>query len=148
MKKILFLCILASVGMFSFAQSPVKWSYSASKKDNGTYEVKISAAINPGWHLYSQSTPEGGPVPTKISFNKNPLLTMDGDTKELGKMVTRHEEVFGIDTKFYADKVDFVQTVKIKGKAKTNVNGQLEFMVCNDQQCLPPTTVNFSVLLN
>jgi thiol:disulfide interchange protein DsbD len=72
---------------------------------------------------------------------------MDGNPKEMGNMVTRHEEVFGVDTKFFADKVEFVQTVKVKGKAKTNVNGQLQFMVCNDQQCLPPSTINFSVVL-
>jgi thiol:disulfide interchange protein DsbD len=133
---------------FSFAQSPVKWAYSAVKKDKQTYEVKITASINPGWHLYSQKTPDGGPVATKISFNKNPLLKMDGETREVGNMVTRHEDVFGIDTKYYADKVEFVQTVSLAGKAKTNASGKLEFMVCNDQQCLPPSTINFSVLLN
>ena len=148
MKQTLLLCLLVSVSLFSFAQSPVKWSYAANKKDNQTYEVKITATINPGWHLYSQATPDGGPVATKISFNKNPLLLMDGNTKEVGNMVTKHEEVFGVDTKYYADRVEFVQTVKLKAKAKTNASGQLQFMVCNDQQCLPPTTVNFSVGLN
>jgi len=76
------------------------------------------------------------------------LLLMDGNTKEVGNMVTKHEEVFGVDTKYYADRVEFVQTVKLKAKAKTNASGQLQFMVCNDQQCLPPTTVNFSVGLD
>jgi thiol:disulfide interchange protein DsbD len=148
MRQIAFLCLWLTAGFVSFGQSPVKWNYSATKKDKQTYEVKITASINPGWHLYSQNTPDGGPLPTKISFNKNPLLVMDGDTKEVGKMVTKHEEVFGVDTKYYADKVEFVQTVKLKGKAKTNASGKLEFMVCNDQQCLPPTTVSFSVTLN
>jgi thiol:disulfide interchange protein DsbD len=73
---------------------------------------------------------------------------MDGTPKEDGKMVTRYEEVFGVDTKYYADKVEFVQTVKLKGKAKTNATGKLEYMVCNDQQCLPPTTISFNVALN
>jgi thiol:disulfide interchange protein DsbD len=147
MKRTVILCLLAVAGLVTYAQNPVKWTYASNKKDNQTYEVKITATINPGWHLYSQTTPYGGPVPTKISFNKNPLLVMDGNTKEVGNMVTRHEEVFGVDTKFFADKVEFVQTVKVKGKAKTNVNGQLQFMVCNDQQCLPPSTINFSVVL-
>jgi thiol:disulfide interchange protein DsbD len=143
------MCSLACVLSFSFAQtSPVRWSYTAVKKDALTYEVKIIASINSGWHLYSQATPDGGPVATKISFNKNPLLTMDGTPKEDGKMVTRYEEVFGVDTKYYADKVEFVQTVKLKGKAKTNATGKLEYMVCNDQQCLPPTTISFNVALN
>jgi thiol:disulfide interchange protein DsbD len=147
MKRTVILCLLAVAGLVTYAQNPVKWTYASNKKDNQTYEVKITATINPGWHLYSQTTPDGGPVPTKISFNKNPLLVMDGNPKEMGNIVTRHEEVFGVDTKFFADKVEFVQTVKVKGKAKTNVNGQLQFMVCNDQQCLPPSTINFSVVL-
>jgi thiol:disulfide interchange protein DsbD len=149
MKRTALLCLAFCAALLSYAQSsPVKWSYTSVKKDAQTYEVKITATINPGWHLYSQTTPDGGPVATKFTFNKNPLLTMDGDVKEEGKMITRHEEVFGVDTKFYADKVDFVQTVKLKGKAKTNASGKFEYMVCNDQQCLPPTTVSFNVTLN
>jgi thiol:disulfide interchange protein DsbD len=136
------------VSILAWSQSPVKWSYSSVKKDNNTYEVKLTASINSGWHLYSQTTPDGGPLPTKIEFNKNPLLNMDGNIKELGKMVTKYEDVFGIDTKYYADKVEFVQTVKLKGKAKTNISGKLEFMVCNDTQCLPPATVPFTVKLD
>ena len=66
----------------------------------------------------------------------------------MGRMVTKYEEVFGVDTKYYADKVEFVQTVKLKGKAKTRASGSLEFMVCNEEQCMPPATVNFSVALN
>src|SRR5690242_11202448 len=86
MKRTVLLCLLAVVSFISYSQSPVKWSYSSNKKDNQTYEVKITASINPGWHLYSQTTPDGGPVATKISFNKNPLLVMDGSPKEVGKM--------------------------------------------------------------
>lgn len=149
MKRVGLLCSLITICFFSFAQSsPVKWTYTAVKKDAQTYEVKIVANINPGWHLYSQTTPDGGPVATKISFNKNPLLMMNGNPKEVGNMVTKYEEVFGVDTKYYADKVEFVQTVKLKSKAKTNATGKLEYMVCNDQQCLPPTTLSFNVALN
>ena len=45
------------------------------------------------------------------------------------------------------DKVDFVQVVKLKANAKTNVSGNVEFQTCNDEKCLPPKTVNFSIAL-
>jgi thiol:disulfide interchange protein DsbD len=56
--------------------------------------------------------------------------------------------VFGVDVKYFSGKVDFVQLVKLKSKAKTNFTGSVEFMVCNDQQCLPPATQKFSIALN
>jgi thiol:disulfide interchange protein DsbD len=55
--------------------------------------------------------------------------------------------LFGVDVKQFSNKVDFVQTVKIKGKAKTVLNGSVEFMTCNDHECLPPKTQKFSVAL-
>jgi len=53
-----------------------------------------------------------------------------------------------VDVKYFSGKVDFVQLVKVKGNAKTNVTGSVEFMVCNDKQCLPPATEKFSIALN
>jgi DsbC/DsbD-like thiol-disulfide interchange protein len=70
---------------------------------------------------------------------------VDGKVKELGKLEQRHEELFGVDVKQYSDKVEFVQVIKLKGKVKTSVAGSVEFMVCNDSQCLPPSTKKFSL---
>ena len=58
------------------------------------------------------------------------------------------EDVFDLVTKYYSDKVEFVQTINLKTTAKTNITGTLEFMVCNDTQCLPPATLNFSVTID
>jgi hypothetical protein len=129
------------------AQAPYTWSFSAKKVSEGTYEIHCTANISAPWHTYSQFTPDGGPVPTKFSFTKNPLYTLDGDTKEDGKLVTKHETVFGIDVKYFDGEVDFVQKIKLKTAAKTNFTGSVTFMVCNDEQCLPPATQKFSVQL-
>lgn len=150
MKKILFLSLCAWLGTSAFAQikNPVKWACVAKKLNATTYEVHLTATVDAGWHIYSQTTPEGGPVKTSIAFSKNPLLTMDGNTKEVGKMEQKHEELFGVDVKQFSGKVDFVQTVKLKAAAKTAVVGSVEFMTCNDKECLPPKTEKFSVMLN
>ena len=100
------------------------------------------------WHTNSQFTPDGGPLPTKFEFAKNPLYSLSGPARENGKMITKHESVFDVDVKYFDGKVDFVQIVKMKRVAKTNLNGSVTFMVCNDEQCLPPTTQKFSLALN
>jgi DsbC/DsbD-like thiol-disulfide interchange protein len=149
MKRLFLVAALAAIATVSFAQikEPVKWSFSSTKKDASTYEIRMTATIDNGWHIYSQTTPDGGPVPTSIEFVKNPLLTLDGKVKEIGKLEQRHEPLFGVDVKQYSNKVEFVQIVKLKSKAKTVVNGSVEFMTCNDQECLPPGREKFSITL-
>lgn len=148
-KNTLFLALVFSC-IFSNAQvkEPVKWSFSAKKVSSGTYEVHLTATIDGGWHTYSQTTPEGGPLPTSISFTKNPLIIFQGSVKEIGNLEQHNEPIFGVDVKQFSNKVDFVQTVKLKADAKTNISGSIEYMVCNDKECLPPKTEKFSILLN
>ena len=152
MKKVIFTSFLAILFVFAgIAQArlaPYKWSYAAKKIAGNTYELHFVIDVNSPWHTYSQFTPDGGPVPTSFSFTKNPLFTFDGKVKENGKLLQKHEDVFGVDVKYFNGKVDFVQVVKVKGNAKTNVTGSVEFMVCNDKQCLPPATEKFSIALN
>jgi DsbC/DsbD-like thiol-disulfide interchange protein len=149
MRRVLLLSAIALISTFCYAQlkEPVKWSFSSKKIDATTYEVRLTATLDRGWHIYSQTTPDGGPVPTTIEFTKNPLVNLQGTAKETGKMEQRHEELFGVDVKQYSNKVDFVQTVKLKGNVKTTLNGTVEFMTCNDHECLPPTKQIFSIAL-
>lgn len=147
-------CIL-SVALFLIyafeavnAQSPVTWSYFAKKTGDKKYEIHLVAKLEDEWHIYSQTTPEGGPIPTAILFSKNPLLSLEGPVKEVGKMEEHFEPLFGVMVKQYSDKVEFVQTIKLKAAVKTAINGHLEFMICNDVECMPPTKKTFSIGIN
>lgn len=142
------ICIWAASSAFAQIKNPVKWAWTAKKLNATTYEVHLTATLDGGWHIYSQTTPDGGPVPTAITFGKNPLLTVEGKAKEVGKLEQRHEELFGVDVKQFSNKVDFVQTVKLKAAAKTSLTGTVEFMTCNDKECLPPKAEKFSVALD
>ena len=149
MKKLIalpFFILFANL-LFAQIQNPVAWTASSKKIADKTYEVRLTANMQKGWHIYSQTTPEGGPVPTNISFTKNPLLVMKGSTKEIGKLEKHNEPLFGVDVKQFSDKVDFVQVVNLKANVKTSVDLSVEFMVCNDKQCLPPVTKKFTVAL-
>lgn len=132
-------CIHAQV------ENPVKWTYTAVKKADKTYQLTFEATISGNWHLYSQNTPAGGPVPTSFTFKKNPLVTLKGQVVENGKIITKHEKVFDLDVKYYSGKVVFTQDIVLKSAVKTNVSGEIEFMVCNDERCLAPQTVSFDI---
>jgi DsbC/DsbD-like thiol-disulfide interchange protein len=128
--------------------SKVSWKYSAKKLEGDQYEIRLSATIQPGWHLYSQNqTKDAIALPTTIQFNKNPLVTITGKVKEVGKLYDEVEKATKTRSRFYKETVEFVQVISLKGAAKTAINGEIEFMVCDDKQCLPPETVKFSVKL-
>ena len=149
MKRIItisFLLLFTNL-LFAQIQNPVEWSATSKKISDRTYEVHITATIDNGWHIYSQTTPDGGPIPTSITFTKNPLVIVEGKAKEVGKLEKHHEPLFGVDVKQFSNTVDFVQLVKLKAPVKTSMNVAVEFMVCNDKQCLPPSTRKLSVAL-
>lgn len=139
-------CVFASSG-FAQIKTPVCWFFTAKKLDAKTYEVHFTANIENGWHVYSQTTPAGGPVATTINFSKNPLIIINGSVKELGRLEQHTEPLFGVDVKQYSNKVDFVQIVKLKAPVKTQLHGSITFMVCDDKECLPPAEKKFSIAL-
>jgi hypothetical protein len=147
--KILIIAIAAlfTVGVAS-AQlaNPVSWTYTSKKISDNVYEVQMTATIQPGWHLYSQTQPKDAIAsPTSISFNKNPLVEFDGKIKEIGKLEKFKDEELDVSANQYSKQVMFTQKIKLKGKAKTAVTGKVNFQTCDDKKCLPPKTVNFSI---
>ena len=139
--------LLAPAGIMAQVKNPVKWTYTAKKLSTGKYELHMTATVEKGWHLYSQKTPQGGPVPTAFTFTKNPLVSLSGPVNEVGNLESHFEKLFDVDVKQYSDKVDFVQVAMVKGTVKTNIIGKVEYMLCNDKECLPPKEVNFSIAL-
>jgi len=146
MKKIATALAILITGMAASAQmkQPVSWEFSAKKIADKTYEVHMTATISGKYHMYAQKN-TGDVVPVSFAFTKNPLLTLQGGVKEVGKLVSKYEEVWKTKVNYYEGKVDFVQIVKTKVAAPVSVKGTLNFMVCDDRQCLPPTDVNFDV---
>jgi Disulphide bond corrector protein DsbC len=148
MKK-LFLSVAALfTAAIIYAQNPVSWSFTAKKIADKTFEVHMTATIQKSWHLYSQNQPEDAVAsPTSFTLTTNPLLTLDGKIKEVGKMEKFVDKELGLSANQYSDKVDFVQVVKLKGNVNTNLSGSVEFQTCDDKKCLPPKTINFNIAL-
>ena len=146
MKKILTATFLILFAGYAHAQinNPVTWTYTAKKIADKTYELHMTATIDGNWHLYAQDAGKG-PEPTSFVFTPNPLVKYDGKVKEIGKQEQSFDKNFNSILKYYGKKVDFVQKVKVKSATATVVKGVVNFMVCNDRQCLPPRDVPFAI---
>ena len=147
MKKFYLLFLLSVFALALNAQSAkqVQWAYTSKKIADKVYEVHMTATIGSNYHMYAQNAGVEGPLPTVFKFVTNPLIGLDGKVKEDGKLIKKREEVWGGNVQYYENTVDFVQTVKLKANVKTNLAGSVEFIVCNESRCLPPSTIEFKV---
>src|SRR5882757_9613327 len=147
MNKITLFLLAVLSGSLAMAQSSkqVTWTTSAKKLNDKLYEVHMTATIGGDYHIYSQHPGGDGPIPTTFKFAKNPLITPAGTVKEVGKAVKKFESAWGFNVVYYEKTVDFVVTVKTKSNAKTSLMGTVEFMVCNEHECLPPADVPIKV---
>ena len=147
--KIILLCSL-SLFLFDFVHAqiiqPVKWSFAAKKVSTEEAVVFIKADILPGWHVYSQHIDAGGPVATAITFAPSKAYQPIGAPAE-PEPIRKYEDVFGMDVGYFEGSVVFQQRIRLKVGQPT-VKGMVEFMVCNDQQCLPHDEIAFTLTIN
>ncbi|MFV9550879.1 cytochrome c biogenesis protein CcdA [Algibacter sp. PT7-4] len=143
---ILLALVVCSIGHSQILE-PVKWKTSIEKITENEYNLISTAVIEPGWHLYSQEVPQDGPIPTTFIFDDaNGAFKFIGNTTEdEGHIVD--DPVFQMKIKFFEKSAVFIQKVQLKGRVKT-VNGSVEFMVCDDTRCLPPTEVELVFNIN
>lgn len=149
MKRKVFATVLSLFvfASFAFAQmsDPVKWTFSVKQTANSeNAEIIISAAIDAGYHLYSQKPVENGPIPTEFTFDKSKDFELIGKPSE-PKGVTHFQEEFGADVTYFDGKAVFVQKIKILTDKDFSVKGSYTYMVCNDGACVPFFDNVFSV---
>ena len=146
-RTIIFLLVFISGVISANAQlNPVNWTFTSKKIADKTYEIHLTATMQSGWHLFSQVQPEDAVAnPTEFKINSNPLVTLNGKIKEIGNMEKFHDAKLDISANQYANKVDFVQLVKLKNNVKTSITGSVEYQTCDDKKCLPPKTITFSI---
>jgi len=142
MKKLsLFITLVISTNVFAQILDPVKWTTSVNIISETEYELVTTASIDEKWHLYSQTVPDDGPIPTSFVYEGNGKYLKKGNTKER-KGHTIDDPVFGMKIKYFEEKAVFKQRIKLKAKGVFTINAVVEFMVCDDTQCLPPTEVD------
>lgn len=123
--------------------TPVKWTFAAKKTGTDEAVLFLKATIDNGWNIYSQHIGEGGPVPTSFKFAKSEDYQLIGKVLE-PKPNKKHEQIFNMDVLYFSKEVVFQQKIKLK-KGQAVVKGVVEYMVCDDQQCLPPDEQAFAI---
>ena len=142
--KQFFLAFFTVLSAALFAQpEPVTWNASYTTTDDKV-QIVLTATIEPGWHLYSQFLEDGGPIPTSFTLlDSGNAYVYTGQWTE-GEPHVEYDPNFEMDLAFFSDQAVFTTTLTPNEKDFT-VTGELEFMVCNDEMCLPPTYVDFTV---
>ncbi|MFV8342921.1 cytochrome c biogenesis protein CcdA [Flavobacterium sp. XS2P39] len=140
MKKIFYLLLLGFVFVKAQAQiiNPVKWEAAIEKKSNSEYILTFNGDIEAGWHVYSQFTPEDGPLPAEFIFHdsKNNYEFIGKATESETKR--EFNEIFGVDEIFFSDKVTFTQLIKQINPEKEIIQVELSYQVCKEN-CISET---------
>ena len=147
MKKLISSIMLALIALVAQAQilTPVKWKIKLDDKGGAPEkEIVFTATADKGWHLYDMNLPEGGPVSTSFTFETLNGAELIGQPVPSVKPTTVYDEQFAMNLRWYPGTVSFIQKLKITDPGKFKVEGEVEFMACNDETCLPPDQIPFS----
>lgn len=147
MKKLISSIMLALLALVAQAQilTPVKWKIKLDDKGGAPEkEIVFTATADKGWHLYDMNLPEGGPVSTSFTFETLNGAELIGQPVPSVKPTTVYDEQFAMNLRWYPGTVSFIQKLKITDPTKFKVEGEVEFMACNDETCLPPDQIPFS----
>jgi thiol:disulfide interchange protein len=146
MKKIITVTLFFLISLTGFTQilKPVTWSYSYETINDKEGYLIFKALIDDGWHVYSQFINEGGPIPTSFTLKKTKDFDLLGKISETPKASSAYDNNFGMQISWHEGQVIFKQKIKLN-TSETKITGLLEYMVCNNKQCLPPEEVEFAI---
>ena len=145
MRKILIVCLgwLCALTAAAQFQTPVKFSVKQNKISDTEVELVFTGQIDAGWHVYTTDIPEDGPTRAEITLEKQQGVKPKGKLKTKGKVHKAMDEMFGMELSYMEGTATFVQTLTIT-EEKYEVAGYLTYGACNDENCIPPTDVEFS----
>ena len=142
MKKYLFLLFtIMSFTGFAQIEKPVKWIFSVEHVSERNYDLVIKADIQKGWNVYSQDVNPDGPIPTSFVFNESVDFKLIDQVKE-SQPITKYDPVFQMELSSFQNEAIFKQRIELLNDTLSIVKGELEFMACNSEMCLPPDYVD------
>lgn len=122
---------------------PVSWSFGSKPMADGTIAVQLTAHVDEGWHIYATKLENDlGPIPTTITVDQTEGLSSVGPLVE-PEPEEVYDQNFQMNVRYHSGEPTFVQHLRSSGTEPAIVTGEVEYMVCNDKTCLPPTTVPF-----
>lgn len=147
MKKILFsllfIAIAGAMAVQAQIQEPVKFKSEWKNVSATEAEIVFTATIDQGWHVYSTDLGDGGPISATFNIDKISGAELAGKLRPVGKEISGYDAMFEMNVRYFERSVQFIQKLKLTGGAY-QVEGFLEYGACNDENCLPPTQVEFN----
>lgn len=146
MKKFLCLWLLTLVACLGQAQilTPVKWKIKLDDSESVEKTLTFTATIDNGWHLYDMNLPEGGPISTSFAFETIKGAKLIGNPVASKEATTVFDEQFNMNLRWFAKNVSFTQKIEVTDPKGLKLEGYVEYMACNDENCLPPEKEEFS----
>ena len=146
-KKFVFSWLLLAIlciPVIAQIQEPVKFKTEWKKLSDNEAEIVFTGTMDEGWHVYSTDLPEGGPISATFNVDKMEGAELAGKLEPRGKVVDKMDPIFEMQVQFFeGGTATFAQKIKLTG-GKYEVTGYLQYGACNDENCLPPTNVEFS----
>lgn len=145
-KRLLFywlLSVLLALPALAQIQEPIKFKTEWKQNSDSEAEIIFNATIDKGWHVYSTELEEGGPISASFNIDQIQGAETIGKLTPVGNEINEMDPIFGMKVRYFKDKATFIQKIKITDK-NYSIKGYLEYGACNDENCLPPTGVDFS----
>jgi thiol:disulfide interchange protein DsbD len=135
--KLITIFLLIGVAFTLNAQisTPVKWNMRIESGNTLVFHAQIAQ----GWHLYDLNLPEGGPLPTVFNFDKISGARLEGKVETKTKIISQYDNTFKMDVRWFAENPTFTQRLTVSDRQSFVVEGHIDYMACNDENCIPAT---------
>ena len=137
----LLICVAASV--VAQFQNPVTFRVTQKKVADDALEILFQGSVEAGWHVYSTDIADGGPTRAELTIEKQKGLKPNGKLRATGKVQRAMDDMFGMELSYMEGTASFVQRFTIT-EPEYEVAGYLTYGACNDENCIPPTNVEFA----
>ena len=135
--------LLLAITALPQIQDPVTFTQELRKVSATEAEIIFTGKIDKGWHVYSTDLGDGGPIAATLEVEQFSGAVLDGKLTPMGNEISDYDKLFEMQVRWFENEAQFVQRLKLTG-GPWRIEGYLEYGACNDQNCLPPTDVNFS----
>ena len=144
MKKFFTLTLLLLLTAVTAVQAQVNFSVKYKRVNPTTIDIIFTGTAQPGWHIYSTNIGEGGPTRAEFGVDKIKGAKLKGSLKAGPGAKTMQDPIFEMPVTFFEGHATFTQRVELLDK-DYELKGYLKYGACNDENCLPPTSVNAKV---
>lgn len=126
------------------AERKISWKIALEQTSPQQYKINCEATLAKGWHVYGAQLPENTAIPTTLFIQPNAQIKLLGSVQEFPAPEVHFDESFQAKLTWHNGKATFSQAFEYKGAEKLTLTGYIEYMVCNDETCMPPDQEEFS----